>query len=368
MAQDLFVATRKGLFVVDGDGSALPRAIGFLGDPVSAFLQDPRDGCLYAALNLGHFGVKLHRSEDGGASWTELPAPAFPVGMAANGESEKAPSVSLIWTLAAGGADQSGRLWAGTIPGALFRSDDRGETWHLVESLWHQPSRPEWFGGGYDEPGIHSICIDPRDSARMVIGISCGGVWRSEDAGENWTLGGKGLAATYMPPDRQDDPTIQDPHRLAVCPAAPETVWCQHHCGIFRSDDGGLHFVQITDVNPSAFGFAVAVHPQEPKTAWFVPAVKDECRVPVDGRFVVTRTRDGGASFETLAEGLPQEGAYDLVYRHALDIDAAGETLAMGSTTGALWIGRDGGTDWSLVSAHLPPIAQVAFGAAVRLA
>ena len=365
MAEDLFVATRKGLFAVDGVGAQAPRSLGFLGDPVSAFLQDPRDGCLYAALNLGHFGAKLHRSEDGGASWSELPAPAFaPPGVAPDGKGGKAPSVSLIWTLAAGGADQPGRLWAGTLPGALFRSDDRGETWQLVDALWNQPSRSEWFGGGYDDPGIHSICVDPRDSRRLVIGISCGGVWRSEDDGETWTLGGKGLAAAYMPPDRVDDPTIQDPHRLAVCAAAPDTVWCQHHCGIFRSDDGGRTFVQIHDVNPSAFGFAVAVHPADPKTAWFVPAVKDECRVPVDGRFVVTRTRDGGTSFEILSRGLPEETAYDLVYRHALDVDGAGETLAMGSTTGALWLGRDGGADWRLLSSHLPPISQVAFRAA----
>jgi hypothetical protein len=363
MSEDLFVATRKGLFLVDGDGRQPPRSLGFLGDPVSAFLQDRRDGALYAALNLGHFGVKLHRSDDFGATWTELPAPAFPVGMAADKEGDKAPSVSLVWTLSAGGDDQPGRLWAGTIPGALFRSDDRGETWHLVESLWKQPSRPEWFGGGYDDPGIHSIAVDPRDSRRLVIGISCGGVWLTGDEGESWTLGGKGLAATYMPPDRVDDPTIQDPHRLAVCAGAPDTVWCQHHCGIFRSDDGGRNFVQIHNASPSAFGFAVAVHPDDPRTAWFVPAVKDECRVPVDGRFVVTRTSDAGASFETLSEGLPQETAYDLVYRHALDVDAAGETLAMGSTTGGLWIGRDGGAEWALLSAHLPPVAQVAFRA-----
>src|SRR3546814_7895206 len=103
-------------------------------------------------------------------------------------------------------------------------SDLRGETWHLVESLWNQPSRSEWFGGGYDDPGIHSLCVDPRDSRKIVLGISCGGVWLSEDDGASWTLGGKGLAAAYMPPDRVDDPTIQDPHRLAACAAAPATV------------------------------------------------------------------------------------------------------------------------------------------------
>jgi hypothetical protein len=357
MSETILVATRKGLFDLGrGDAETAPRSLGFLGDPVSAILQDPRDGALYAALNLGHFGAKLHRSEDGGESWRELPLPAYPPG-----EGDDAPSLKFIWTLAAGGADQPGRLWAGTLPGGLFRSDDRGESWQLVDSLWNQPSRKDWFGGGYDDPGIHSICVDPRDSRRITIGISCGGVWISEDDGASWTLGGKGLAADYMPPDRKDDPSIQDPHRLAVCADAPDTVWCQHHCGIFRSDDGGRSFVQITDVKPSAFGFAVVAHPRDPKTAWFVPAVKDECRVPVDGRFVVTRTRDGGRSFEALSRGLPQETAYDLIYRHALAVGGEGDSLVMGSTTGAVWRSGDAGESWRLLSAHLPPVAQVCF-------
>src|SRR3546814_8246322 len=99
MAEELFVATRKGLFLVEGDGRQAPRNLGFLGDPVSAFLEDRRDGCLYAALNLGHFGAKLHRSEDGGASWTELPVPAFPVGLAADGEARSEEHTSELQSL-----------------------------------------------------------------------------------------------------------------------------------------------------------------------------------------------------------------------------------------------------------------------------
>jgi hypothetical protein len=76
---------------------------------------------------------------------------------------------------------------------------------------------------------------------------------------------------------------------------------------------------------------------------------------------VVNRTRDGGQTFETLTEGLPQEWAYDLVYRHALDVDGAGQRLAFGSTTGNLWISEDQGDAWRHVSAHLPPIYAVRF-------
>jgi photosystem II stability/assembly factor-like uncharacterized protein len=135
----------------------------------------------------------------------------------------------------------------------------------------------------------------------------------------------------------------------------------QHHNGIFVSDDGGAHWRELTEVRPSSFGFAVAVHPQDPDTAWFVPATKDEQRFPVDARLVVTRTRDAGRTFETLSRGLPQGPAYDLIYRHALDLAGDGQRLAFGSTTGSLWVSEDQGDTWQALSHHLPPIACVRF-------
>jgi hypothetical protein len=359
MSDRLFIASRKGLVPFqrrNGDWEA--GAAAFLGEPVTAVLRDLRDGALYAALRLGHFGCKLHRSDDDGANWEELPAPAYP---AAPEPDTEAPALDMIWTLAAGAPDAPGEIWAGTLPGGLFVSRDRGASWTLVESLWSRPERSEWFGGGFDHPGIHSICIDPRNPDRMTLGVSCGGVWKSGDRGGSWRLAGQGLRNAYMPPERADDPKTQDPHLVATCPAAPDVVWCQHHNGIFRSTDGAETFGEIEAPMPSVFGFAVAPHPTDPATAWFAPAVKDECRVPVDGRMVVTRTRDGGASFEVLGRGLPEQGSYDLVYRHALVVDAEGRRLAMGSTTGNLWVSETGGEDWHLIDAHLPPIAQVAF-------
>src|ERR1051325_10916105 len=166
MSERLFVGTRKGLFSVErrnGKWSLLEPS--FLGDPVTAVLHDQRDGALYAALNLGHFGVKMRRSKDGGKTWDEQTAPAYP--QQPDGAPGPAWKLVQVWTLETAGADQPGVLWAGTIPGGLFRSNDRGETWSLVRSLWEHPQRTEWMGGGYDAPGIHSICVDPRDSRRV---------------------------------------------------------------------------------------------------------------------------------------------------------------------------------------------------------
>jgi hypothetical protein len=362
MSDRLYLATRKGLFTAERNRADTWQVVGsaFVGDPVTMLLDDPRDGTLYAALNLGHFGTKLRRSEDRGKTWDEVSAPAFAHQTEPGDEKGDGPSVHQIWELVAGGPGQPGRLWAGTIPGALFKSDDRGDSWSLVESLWDRPERENWFGGGYDDPGIHSICVHPGNHDHLTVGVSCGGVWVSQDGAATWDIRTSGMFAAYMPPERREDPSIQDPHRLAQCRAHPEVLWAQHHNGMFRSADGGLTWSELKGV-PSNFGFAVVAHPMDPETAWFVPATKDECRVPVDGKVVVARTRDAGKSFDVLRDGLPQDHAYDLVYRHALDIDPSGKRLVFGSTTGSAWVSENGGERWAPISSHLPPVYQVLF-------
>lgn len=370
MSNRVLVGTRKGLFTVERKGSGGASwgitHVDFLGDNVSMLLPDPRDGRLYAALEHGHFGVKLHRSAGLGQPWEEVAVPSYP--KQPEGEVEKDPmgkvipwSTVKIWSLETGGSNEPGVLWCGTLPGGLFRSSDGGTSWEIVRALWEHPKRKQWMGGGADLPGIHSICVDPRDTRWLRLGVSTGGVWTTRDGGKSWDCRGEGLWAAYMPPEQKYDPVAQDVHRLVQCRGAPDSLWIQHHNGIFRSTDGAASWREVKDVAPSSFGFAVAVHPKEPGTAWFVPAIKDEQRIPVDSKPVVTRTRDGGRSFDVLRRGLPQEHAYDLVYRHGLDIDVTGERLAMGSTTGGLWISNDQGDTWQCVSPHLPPIHCVRF-------
>jgi hypothetical protein len=188
-------------------------------------------------------------------------------------------------------------------------------------------------------------------------------MWASIDDGTTWNLINQGMYNEYMPPEHRGEPIAQDIHRLAHCAAHPEIVWCQHHNGVFRSEDAGANWNEVTAIRPSKFGFAVAAHPHDPGTAWFVPATKDERRIPLDGKVVVARTQDGGESFEILSEGLPQRQAYDLVWRHALAVDESGDLLAFGSTSGGLWISENGGDSWTMPDARLPPISVVRFTA-----
>jgi photosystem II stability/assembly factor-like uncharacterized protein len=170
------------------------------------------------------------------------------------------------------------------------------------------------------------------------------------------------MVADFMPPERREDPNIQDVHRLSQCVENPDVMWVQHHGGMYRSSNAGQRWDRIAAPKPSDFGFPVVAHPSDPQRAWFVPAHSDGQRMPVDGRMVVTETSDGGETFTSHGEGLPQQDAYHLVYRHGLDASADGRTLAMGSTTGGLWVSDDAGVTWRCLSRDLPPVAVVRMG------
>jgi hypothetical protein len=361
----LLISTRKGLFVAEPSGDSYRVTRGhFIGDNVTLAMVDPRGGW-YAALEHGHFGPKLHRSDDHGETWTEVATPAYPP--KPEGADEKDMfgrelkwATSLLWALTPA-LDRDGALWCGTIPGALFRSEDRGASWKINEPLWFMDDRKKWSGGGRDFPGIHSICVDPRDPRRVAVAISTGGVWQTRDAGVTWSVASKGMRAEYLPPEQQRDPIKQDVHMMVQCRDQPHVWWVQHHNGIFKCDNDLESWTEIEKAGPSVFGFTVVVDPADGKTAWFIPGQKDEKRIPVEGKLVVTRTRDGGQTFDVLSKGLPDKFAYDLVFRHGMAMSPEGH-LAFGSTTGNVFASRDRGDSWTAVSHHLPPVHAVTFG------
>ena len=157
MSDQLLVGTRKGLFTLQRDsGGWAIHSTNFVGDPVNIVLRDERDGALYAALPLGHYGVKLRRSDDRGVNWHECAVPQY----ARNADDDEGPSLDEIWSLTGAGSDQPGSLWCGTIPGGLFRSSDRpfgpelAGTLDILRAIFaeqlsqlirvHHRAKPEW--------------------------------------------------------------------------------------------------------------------------------------------------------------------------------------------------------------------------------
>jgi len=138
-------------------------------------------------------------------------------------------------------------------------------------------------------------------------------------------------------------------------------VWQQNHCGVFYSSDGAKNWTKVSAPDTGVhFGFPIAVDEQDGRTAFVVPGHSDMRRTTVDGSLFVGRTTDGGATWTQLREGLPQENAFDVVYRHAFDL--SGDRLAFGSTTGNLYVSDDRGESWQAVAHNLPPVYSVRFG------
>ncbi len=355
MKNTLLLSTRKGLVIYRRvNGTWKFDRTEFLAIPVSLTYVDESNGSWWACLDHGHWGCKLHTSSDEGKSWKEIEAPKYPEGETI--KDDIPATVRYLWAMA---SDNNGSLWVGTEPGGLFNSTDSGKSFTLNRGLWNHPSRPDnWFGGGRDYAGIHSIIVDPRDSNHIYVGISVAGVFESKDGGITWEPRNKGLRADFLP-----DPNAEvghDPHLLVSCPSQPDFMWQQNHCGIFRSTDGGISWLDVSEKNgPADFGFAIAVDEHDGNKAWVVPAISDEKRVAIDNALCVCRTTDGGTTWETLRDGLPQENAYDIVYRHALGLN--GSELVFGTTTGNVYVSPDQGNHWEHLAGNLPMVYAVAF-------
>ncbi|MBA3540909.1 MAG: hypothetical protein H0T79_14955 [Deltaproteobacteria bacterium] len=151
-----------------------------------------------------------------------------------------------------------------------------------------------------------------------------------------------------------------DPHFVTRCPAQPEHVWQQNHSGVFYSSDGAATWKRVSRPEQGVhFGFPVCVAPSVGTTAWLVPGKADMERTTIGGALFVARTEDGGQTWKQLREGLPQQVAYDVVYRHAFG--NTDDCLAFGSTTGNLYVSEDRGDTWQTVANNLPPIYSVRF-------
>ena len=394
MTNKILLGTRKGTVILDRTAAGwTPRPILHAGIPVCYVSRDPRDGTLWASLDHGHWGPKLSRSRDGGATWEDLSSLKYPEGArhilqylptsdfdpeAPVGEPEYGDAtVYKIWIVAFGGADQPGRLYAGTIPGGLFVSDDGGDSWSLNLPLWNHESRggdlfagdatsaTHWGGTpasidyGVFEPGIHSIQVDPNDSNHIHIAASSAGVLETTDGGNSWVGRNSGLLMDNLPEPTSD--WGHDPHYVSQCPGQPNHLWQQNHCGVFYSNDGAHHWNQVSVPEANVhFGFPIAVDDQDGQTAWVVPARTDAERMTIDGGLFVARTTDGGQSWQSLRQGLPQENAHDIVLRHGLDI--SGDCLCFGSTTGNAYVSEDRGDSWHCLGNNFPPIYSVRFG------
>ncbi|MGZ6748617.1 MAG: WD40/YVTN/BNR-like repeat-containing protein [Nocardioides sp.] len=351
----LMVGTRKGLWI--GTSDEAREEWDFTGphfdmEEVYSCLVDTRGERprLLAGSSSSWLGPQVRRSDDLGASWEETPGGAVRFPEGAGATVER------VWQLVTGA--EPGVVYAGTEPGAVFRSTDGGSTFALEQALWDHPHRPQW-NAGFGGQAFHTVLPHPTAPQAGTAALSTGGVYQTSDGGASWEPRNQGIRAIFLPEGQQFPEFGQCVHKITRHPARPERLYLQNHGGVYRSDDHGASWQSIAEGLPADFGFPIVVHPHDPDTVYVFPINGGDKRYPPEAKARVWRSRDAGASWEELASGLP-DGFFVAVMRDAMcadDHQRAG--LYFGARNGAVWGSADEGDSWRPIVTDLPDVMCV---------
>jgi hypothetical protein len=354
----VLVGTRKGLLIArstDDRRTWSTDDFQFRNQEVYSVALDVRRDRprILAGVGTGHWGPLLTYSDDLGKTWTEPEQP--PIGFPAGTDA----AVARVWQIQPATERQPDVVYAGVEPHALFRSDDGGQSFSLVEGLWQHPDRPQWMPGG-GGACLHTVLPHPTDPDDVLVAMSAAGVYRTRDGGASWQPANRGIQVANVPEDQRFPEFGQCVHKVAHHRDRPERLFAQNHFGVYRSDDRGDSWTAIESGLPSNFGFALVVHPHQTDTIYNFPIKADAERFPPDGKCRVYRSENAGDSWDALDNGLPKDSYYAAVLRDAMIADAADPAgIYFGTRLGEVYASRDDGDSWKMIASHLPDILSV---------
>jgi PKD repeat protein/photosystem II stability/assembly factor-like uncharacterized protein len=252
------------------------------------------------------------KSTDSGTTWAEFSGGLTRLGVSSIVIDPNTPSTMYIGT-----GDRDG----GDAPGyGVWRSTDGGISWHARNS-------------GMGNRTVYEVIMDPTNSNILIASTSNSRIYRSTDAGANWTY----------------TSSVSSCKDIAFHPTNSNIIYAVG-TSVNRSTDNGVSFTQISSGTPSgAQRIAVAVSPNEPNWVYLIAG---------DGSGLqgVYRSTDSGVNFTTRTTtpnilgyattgGTGSQAWYDLVI-------AADPTNANIIYTGGvnMWKSIDGGTNMSCVS------------------
>ncbi len=326
----IFAGTSKGLFRFEPAGA---RSV--LAEPQVRELQRLQ-GVLWAGTANG-----LFRSIDDGQHWD----PAGLQGLA-------------VWQIR--GEATGPTLYAGVEPAAFYRSTDGGHTWTELPSLAAHPEAHRWCVPVQPRlpPRARAVAVDPDNPRRLWVGVEVGGMLRSDDAGEHWTLTLPG-----------ENPDI---HMLCVHPADPRTLFVstgygrfdgvaemiEGNAGVFRSDDAGATWRYAWQGVTPRYSRPMCIDPRAPHalTVASAPTAFSSHRDEGGAQAALYRSDDGGVSWHSLGDAAHSPSPANF-HGLAPDPDTPGGVL-VGTDTGEVWRVSPQ-CRWTRVADGLPTVQSV---------
>ena len=330
-SQQILVGTREGAVTIERETGhshwrITNRAIA--DKHISAIMTEPESGLTFAGAFLG--GVLV--SADGGKSWE-----ARNDGMTQNN----------VYSLAAKRIGGRVRVFAGTEPAHLFVSDNLGLNWSELPNLRSVPSVPKWSFPAPPHIGhVKHINFDPANPNTVYASIEVGGLLRSTDGGEHW----EEFADLY-----------EDVHRLMIHPTNARFLYAVTGRGLYASSEAGKSWQQWTRREDEIGGYpdGFVFRPSDPKLM-FMTAAQDAPGTWRTSHFAgarISRSKDGGHSWEILKNGLPDRLQASI---EAFCLEEAGNSTAIyaATTAGEIISSNDLGDSWQVIIKGLPPISK----------
>jgi photosystem II stability/assembly factor-like uncharacterized protein len=331
LTQEALVGTREGIAIIRRDSPASQWRLAHraLTDKhISAIIREPESNLMVA----GAFHGSVHVSADDGRTWE-------PRG---NGLTE-----TNVYSLATARFNGWPRLYAGTEPAHLFISDDLGLNWSEITSLRTVPSVPRWSFPAPPHIGhVKHINFEPENPLTIYASIEVGGLLKSMDGGQSW---------------REFPELYEDVHRLMIHPKKPDFLYAVTGRGLYVGPKGGATWEQWTRREDEIGGYpdGFVFSPSNP-TLLFMTAAHDAPGTWRTSHFAgarISRSRDGGRTWEILRNGLPDRMQASI---EAFCLEEAGDSISLfaATTSGEVLSSEDAGEHWECIISGLAPISK----------
>ncbi|CAH0999583.1 hypothetical protein LEM8419_00883 [Neolewinella maritima] len=242
--------------------------------------------------------------------------------------------------------DDANTVYVGAGGGGIWKTTDGGNT---VTPIFDDYSQ-----------SIGALALAPSDPKVVYAGtgeawvrnsVSVGtGVYRSSDGGRRWQS--VGLDST----ERISGIVVHPENPDVAYVAAMGPLWSDGtQRGVFKTTDGGASWTKVLYLDQSTGAASISLDPQQPDVLFV--AMWSHRRTPYSfdsgykGTSGLYRTQDGGANWDKLTEGLPQEtlGRIGVAVAPS-NSEVVYATIETGTKeTKGMYRSADGGDTWKLV-------------------